>query len=596
MFGDFDEVVRRALEVSGSGLAADRVMSLEDAVREHVRPGMHLHFGHSYARPCAATHEVARQFWRKGADFTISTLGFTGDLVALFFGETMKKAIATFYGDSYPVPGPNPVYQKVYREGTVEMEHWTILSFSLRLLAGALDMEYVPAMSLLGTNMEQDNLGDYKVLEMPDGSRMGFARALRPDITFLHAWAADAAGNVVCSPPYAEGPTSARAAKDGVIVTVERIVPHDFIRKYSHFVKVPSYLVRAVCPVPFGSHPAGMSNYGLESEVTGYEVDREFLIDLREQSKDEKKLEEWTDKWITGCRNHEEYLARLGHERIWYLKGKSASDAWQSELTDALPGMSSGPEYNPVEMMVAVGARIIARKARESGYRTILAGVGASNLAAWLAYYGLREADYDVDLMAEVGFYGYSPQPADPYIFNLRNVPHCRMLTDINDVLGSLVGARSNLCIGALGAGQIDRFGNVNSTQIPEIQLLLVGSGGAADVAAGAKEVVILIDHSTFRLVEDVPYMTCPGTKITAVVTTRGVFEKQGGELVLTGYFPVAGRDREAAVKAIREGCGWDLEVSKDLSEIEPPTLDELLSARVFDPHGFFLGKGEEAG
>jgi acyl CoA:acetate/3-ketoacid CoA transferase alpha subunit len=589
MFGDFEDVIRRQVAVSESGLAADKVMPLSEAVERFIRPGMHIHIGHSLARPCAATHEIARRFWRKDPRFTMSTLGFTGDLVALFFGGLIKKAIATFYGDSYPMPGPNPIYQKAYREGAVEMENWTILTFSLRLLAGALDMEYIPAMSLIGTTMEQENSDDFFVVETPEGERMGFARALRPDITFIHGWAADPAGNVVCSPPYAEGPSSTRAAKEGAIVTVEKVVTADFIRRYSHLVKVPSYLVKAVCPAPLGSHPAGMSNYGVEGEVVGYEVDREFLMNLRQQCKDEEKLEAWMDEWILGCADHDEYLARLGHERIWYLKGKSASDSWEQEIEDLLPEMDPGAEYNPIEMMVAVGARVIAEKARESGYQTILAGVGASNLAAWLAYYGLMEEGHDADLMAEVGFYGYNPQPADPYIFNLRNVSRCRMLTDINDVLGSLVGAESNRCIGALGAGQVDRLGNVNSTQIPEAKLYLVGSGGAADVAAGAREVVILIDHLPFRLVEKVPYVTCPGIKITAVVTTRGLLEKRDGELVLTGYFPVEGEDEETTVAAIKESCGWDLKAADDLKKIDPPTLDELRSARIFDPHSFFL-------
>jgi len=589
MFGDFEDVIRRKVGVSESGMSADKVMPLSEAVERFVRPGMHIHIGHCFARPCAAAREIARQFWRKDPRFTISTLGFTGDLSALFFGGLMKKAIATFYGDSYPMPSPNPVYQKAYREGTVQMENWTILTFSLRLLAGALNMEYIPAMSLMGTTMEQENSADFFVTETPEGERMGFARALRPDITFIHGWAADPAGNVVCSPPYAEGPTSTRAAKEGTIVTVEKVVTADFIRRYSHLVKVPSYLVKAVCPAPLGSHPAGMSNYGLEREAVGYEVDREFLMDLRQQCKDEEKLQAWMDEWILGCADQEEYIARLGHEKIWYLKGKSAPDSWETEIEDSLPEMNPAGDYNPVEMMVAVGARLIADKARESGYRTILAGVGVSNLAAWLAYYSLMEEGHDADLIAEVGFYGYNPQPADPYIFNLRNVARCRMLTDINDVLGSLVGAESNLCIGALGAGQVDRMGNVNSTQIPAARLYLVGSGGAADVAAGAREVVILIDHLPFRLVEEVPYITCPGTNIIAVVTTRGLLEKCDGELVLTGYFPTAD-DQETAIADIKENCGWDLKIADDLKKIDPPTLDELRSARIFDPHSFFLG------
>lgn len=592
MFGAFDDVVRRKVEISESGLAADKVMPLKEAISRFVKPGMSLHLGHSYARPCAAYQELARQFWGKDPGFTISTLGFTGDMNSIFYSGIVKKAIATFFGDSYPMPGPNPVYQAAYRDGTVEMENWTILTFSMRLLAGALGFDWIPGNSLIGTTLEKENSKDFFKMETPDGEQMGFVRALRPDITFLHGWAADRAGNVVCAPPYAETASSARGAKEGAIVTVERIVDHDFIKRYSHFVKVPSYLVRAVCLTPFGSHPAGMSNYGLESEVTGYEVDREFIINLRNQCKDPEKLKAWMDEWVLGCEDHEAYVKKLGHERIWHLKGKSALNSWEDELADALPEMNPGPDYNPVEMMISVGARVITEKLLEKEYRTILAGVGASNLAAWLAYYNLREKDFDADLIAEVGFYGYSPQPADPFIFNLRNVPHCRMLSDVNDVLGSIVGAKSNRCIGSLGAGQVDKRGNVNSTCIPDLKLFLVGSGGAADVAAGARDVVIIIDHAAFRLVEQVPYITCPGDRISTVVTTKCVMEKRGGELVLTGYFPAEG-GRDAAVADIMENCGWDLQVADDLVEIAPPTLDELKSARMFDPHSFFLGKGD---
>jgi len=589
MFGEFEDIIRRDEEVAKRGLTTDRRMSLNEAVSKFVRPGMHLHLGHSYARPCASSHEIARQFAGKDPGFTVSTLGFTGDLMALFVAGTVKKAIATYFGDSYPMPGPNPVYQRMYRDGTVEMEHWTILSFSLRLLAGALGFEYIPCNSLFGTAMETDNSSELYIVDTPHGKTC-FVRPLVPDVSFIHGWAADAAGNTICAPPYAEGPTSARAAKEGTIVTVERIVDAEFIRKYSHFVKVPSYLVKAVCLEPLGSHPAGMSNYGLEDEVTGYEVDREYLIDMRAKAKDEGQLAEWMDKWILGPEDGAAYVKELGHDWVWRLKGKSAPDSWQQEIADCLDEMDPGPDANETEWMIAIGSRVIADKSRESGHRTILAGVGASNLAAWLAYYELMEDGHDCDLIAEVGFYGYSPQPADPFIFNLRNVPQCRMLTDINDVLGSIVGAPSNRCIGALGAGQVDREGNINSTQIPELKLFLVGSGGAADVAYGAREVVMLIEHSPFRLVEKVPYVTCPGQKVSAVVTTKCVLEKDDGRLILTGYFD-RGQGAEAAVADAKEQCGWDLEVAREVRAIEPPLLDELRRMRIFDPHRFFLGK-----
>jgi acyl CoA:acetate/3-ketoacid CoA transferase beta subunit len=70
------------------------------------------------------------------------------------------------------------------------------------------------------------------------------------------------------------------------------------------------------------------------------------------------------------------------------------------------------------------------------------------------------------------------------------------------------------------------------------------------------------------------------------------VLEKRDGELVLTGYYPVDG-GRDEAIADIKENCGWGLKVADEVEEIERPTLDELKSARMFDPHSFFLGKGD---
>lgn len=46
----------------------------------------------------------------------------------------------------------------------------------------------------------------------------------------------------------------------------------------------------------------------------------------------------------------------------------------------------------------------------------------------------------------------------------------------------------------------------------------------------------------------------------------------------------------ESGMSADKENCGWDLKVADDLEKIDPPTLEELRSARIFGPHGFFLG------
>ena len=591
MFDVFEGRVQDKIEIAGRSLKEDKVMDLKEAVRRFIRPGMHLHVGHTYLRSNAALYEICRQFWGKDPGFTLSALGSTANMVLLVYGGLVKKLITTFCGDSYPFPGPNPIYQRAYREGTLQIENWTVLTFPQRLLAGALGVEWLPTHSIMGSSMAEENREDFWVTESPDGERVGMVRALRPDLTLIHAWAADKAGNVLLTPPYAENVHSLVAAKEGALVTVEKVVETGFLKRYSHFVKVPGYLVRGVCPAPMGVHPSGASNQGMK-EFDAYAEDEMFMLELREACKSEETIRRWTEEWLLGCPDHESYIRKLGHERVWFLKGRAAADSWWSELASRIGEIRRDAEASPLERMIVAASRLIKEKVIQRGYRTILAGIGASNLASWKAWYDLTREDRAVDLMAEVGFYGYTPRPADPFIFNFRNIPTCTMLTDILTVVGSLVGAKSNRCLGVLGAGQVDQHGNINSTKIPEINTFLVGSGGACDVALGAQEVVVTIPLSKFRCVEKVGYITAPGQRVTAVVTDEGIFEREepGSPLVLTSVLSHDGRrGTRDGVAEIAAKCGWKLKVAPELKEIAPPTWDELADVRIFDPRRYFL-------
>jgi acyl CoA:acetate/3-ketoacid CoA transferase beta subunit len=239
--------------------------------------------------------------------------------------------------------------------------------------------------------------------------------------------------------------------------------------------------------------------------------------------------------------------------------------------------------------MVVAAARMLVEKVQARGYKTFLAGVGNSNLAAWLAAYQLKQAGADVELMAETGMVGYLPRPAEPFVFSFRNFPSCKMLTDILHVMGIFMGGRHNQCLGSLAAGQIDKHGNINSTIMPGVTYI-TGSGGANDITSSSREVVVCLEQSPRRFVDKVPYITAPGRTVRTVVSDLGVYEKVGehGELQLTGLF--GDRPEADAVRAAREACGWELQVAPALRRFEPPTADELALIRLFDPRRYFLG------
>ena len=207
-------------------------------------------------------------------------------------------------------------------------------------------------------------------------------------------------------------------------------------------------------------------------------------------------------------------------------------------------------------------------------------------LDAWLAAYGLAEEQIPIDLVAEMGLVGYWPRPGEPILFNQRNFPTCTMLTDIETTLGIVMGGGRARAIGALGAAQVDKQGNINSTQIPG-ETLLMGSGGANDVVTCAAESIVVAAQSKGRFVEQVPYITGPGDRVGAVVSTLGVFHKKDGELILTGVF---GDDPIRAARECIARCGWKLQVARTLQVIEAPSREEIRMVRIMDPRSWFRG------
>ena len=566
----------------------DKVCPLDEAVRKHVRKGMSIGFA---GRGGALFNQLVREFWGKDPQFTIINNGITATVLALIHGRLARRVIASYIGDVYPTPGPNPVAQKAYLSGEVKYENWTMLTIPQRLLAGAMDWSVIPTRSIVGSSMEEENRESFRVVDDPfvPGERIGLMKALRPDIALVHGVAADRSGNTILTYPLAADVFGGWAAKQGVIISAERIVSTEYIRNHSHLVRIPSYMVKAVCEVPYGAHPAGMPNCGLP-EFEHYFEDYDFLTESREASRDDRRFTEWIKYWILDCRNYDEYLARLGRDRLLYLRGKAHSESWKDETVAQISNLDFDREPNALEKMAVIAAQVVSSKMIDRGYRTLLAGVGLPHLAGWLATYKLKEQGYDMDLMAEIGMFGHLPRASDPFIFSYHNQHTCKILNNNETMLAVFVGGSSNQCLGILGAGQIDKYGNGNSTEIPGVTYL-VGSGGANDIASGNRETVAVITSGRQRLVEKVPYVTFNGKNVTTLVTDVGVFEKTdgGGTFTLTSYIPSRpGQTAGEAVAEMKERVGWELKVSPNLREAPPVAREEVTLLRLFDPKGFY--------
>ena len=589
---EYAELIRRRLDVPPVE-GPDKTATLAEAVRGLVEPGQTIWVGAAHGRPNALVRELVRQWWGRRPDWTIALTGMGSPWTALVLGGLVKRLVTTFVGEGYPFPVPQPLVARAILEGRLSVQNWTMLTLPLRLLAGAMGVPFMPTRSLLGSSMEEDNArdGDLVVADDPfgGGERVALVRALVPDVALFHAWAADRAGNVITTAPLNENFYAAMAARRGAIVTVERVVSTDVVRRHAGLVRLPGQYVAAVVEAPLGSHPGGM--YGLNvPELEGYAEDLEFIVALRRAFRTPETAEAWVREWMLDVPDQAAYTAKLGYPRIMEIKGRAHTDAWVSELETLAERLGPDARWTPSEMMVVAAARLLSDKVRRHGYRTYLAGVGNSNLAAWLSAYAMKAEGADVELMAETGMLGYLPRPAEPWVFSFRNFPSSKMLTDILHAMGIFMGGARNRCLGSLAAGQVDKHGNINSTIVPGVTYI-TGSGGANDIASSAREVVVCLAQSRGRFVDKVPYVTAPGRRVTTVVSDLGVYEKpdEHGELVLTGLF--AGRPEAEAVAAAREACGWELLVAPSLRRVEPPAPEELRLVRLFDPRRYFIGE-----
>jgi glutaconate CoA-transferase subunit B len=247
--------------------------------------------------------------------------------------------------------------------------------------------------------------------------------------------------------------------------------------------------------------------------------------------------------------------------------------------------------YTPGELMVAAAAREI----RDA--EIVFVGMRLPLIAFAVAK---RTHAHSAIGLFENGVIRETPAPE--LLYTMADPPNLRGATQTGtmlDVMGLLQQGRVD--IGFLGAAEVDRFGNLNTTwgERDGQAVRLPGSGGACDIACLAKRTVVLLSHERRRLVERVNYITSPGygsgngwraaqglpahTGPAAIITTRGVLRfGADGEAALKSVHPYG------SVEDVLSNTGWTLRVASDLAETPAPTGQELAAIREIDPQGFW--------
>jgi len=558
-----------------------KIIPLKEAVQGYIKPGLHVYLAYL---PFAVTYEIVRQFHGKNANFTVSCLGGIDNVNILIAAGLVKRLIASYAGLILPSPVMSGILQQAISKG-LEIENWSLLTMIQRLMAATLNLPFMPTRSLEGSSIADENHERNLYHKMVDpfvGEEVGVISPLKPDIAIMHAYCADPAGNAVPVLSPVEEAYGAFASKEGVILSVEKIVNTEYLRKYSLNVKVPAPIVKCVVEAPFGMHPYGCRGHDGE----GYGEDAEFAKKLQIAFKEKETAKSWIEEWIFDVESHEGFLRKLSLERLRVLQGRVSYAGWKADASKIAENLSDAPA-NRTERAVIFAAREIINSVQGQGYDTILAGIGISHLAAWVAMYKLHFKGINVHLLVELGLFGYQPPPGQPFLVSVRGMESCSMLTDTLGILGLV--ANNTRMLACMSAGQIDRYGNINSTKVGD--LFLFGSGGANDASMTAKEAIITLLHDKRRLVEEVPYITCPGRNVKKVITDRAVFEKVENELVLKKIYVKKGESKDEAMSAVVQDMGWVPKIAEELLQLEEPVPEGIMLLRCFDPNRYFLGK-----
>jgi glutaconate CoA-transferase, subunit B len=241
-------------------------------------------------------------------------------------------------------------------------------------------------------------------------------------------------------------------------------------------------------------------------------------------------------------------------------------------------------DWTTDEMMTVAAARELR------GDTACFVGIGLPSTAANLAR---RTHAPELVLIYEAGAIGAKPDRLPLSIGDGILASTATAVVTVPEVFNYWLQP-GRIGIGFLGAAQIDRYANINTTVIgsyTDPKVRLPGAGGAPEIAASCGEVIVIVRQSPRTFVERVDFVTSlgygdgPGSREklglrgrgpAMVITDLGVLEPdpESCELTLTRLHP------GVEVEQARAGTGWELAVAGELARTEPPTPGELAALR----------------
>lgn len=299
-------------------------MSPQEAVRRFIKDGFQIAIGGFTINrnPMGMIYEIVRQ----GVKDLHLVCHSHGQGLDVLIGAGCVKRVEIAYGGNGRFAPTCIRFRKAIEQGEIEFEDYSNYQMSLRFLAGALGIPFIPTKSGLGTSLldlvgfspalrKERKVAAKKlvVLEDPfnENNKVVLLPALNPDVALLHAQYVGEDGTVRIKGLTFADLEQAKSA-DSVIVTCEQIVSRSFIRTDPDQNSIPPFLVDAIVQLPMGAHPTACAYV--------YDYDVSHLNLYKDVAKDNQRFRDYLEEWVFGVANHEEYLSKIGAEALLKIK------------------------------------------------------------------------------------------------------------------------------------------------------------------------------------------------------------------------------------------------------------------------------------
>ncbi len=307
---------------------SSKVMTIEKAVEQFMQDGHHISIGGFTVNrnPMAAVYEIIRQRFKNLHVYAHSNGTGVDELIGAGCVDKLEIAYA---GNGKAAPTCIRFRQAVQNK-TLKVEDYSNFMMSLRFLAGAMGVPFMPTLSGIGSDIttkwglsKQLRLADPKIVDdklkiidnpfgqWQDVSKVVLVPAINPDVTFIHVQKADTMGTCRIQGLSFADVEQVKASRH-VVVTCEKLVEPEELRDFPEQNQIPFLHVSAVCHVPFGGYPTAVYRH--------YDYDSTFLRAYATAAKVDDKFKTFQKKYIYSVKNHQELLTLIGQEQLNSIK------------------------------------------------------------------------------------------------------------------------------------------------------------------------------------------------------------------------------------------------------------------------------------